>query len=234
MSVLRAADLGLTNYSVLVSHVLVPPAMRAILDSPDNEVQAFLAAGHVCSVMGTDEYGPIAATYGVPVVVTGFEPLDLLDGILRAVRQLESGRAELDNAYARAVAADGNPAARAAINRVFEVSDRAWRGIGVIAGSGLRLRPEYAAFDAERRFAVTGVTSREHPDCIAGRILQGNRTPLDCLAYGTACTPRTPLGAPMVSAEGTCAAFFSAGRRPALAGAGPAATTGGDREGSRT
>jgi hydrogenase expression/formation protein HypD len=219
MSVLRAAELGLANYSVLVSHVLVPPAMRAILDSPDNEVQAFLAAGHVCSVMGTREYEPIAARYRVPIVVTGFEPLDLLDGILRAVRQLEDGRAEVDNAYARAVAAAGNPLAQAAIERVLEVSDRAWRGIGVIPRSGLRLRPEYADFDAERRFSVTDVTSREHPDCIAGWILRGSRTPLDCPAYGGACTPRFPLGAPMVSTEGTCAAFYAAGRRPTPDGA---------------
>jgi hydrogenase expression/formation protein HypD len=217
MSVLHAERLGLANYSVLVSHVLVPPAMRAVLDAPDNEVQAFLAAGHVCSVMGLAEYGPIAARYRVPIVITGFEPLDLLDGILRAVRQLEAGRAEVDNAYARAVATDGNPAARAAIERVFEVADRGWRGIGVIPGSGLRLRARYAGYDAERRFDVARVTSTEHPDCIAGRILRGNRTPLDCRAYGAACTPRTPLGAPMVSAEGTCAAFFAAGRRPGAA-----------------
>lgn len=213
MSVLRADALGLDNYTVLVSHVLVPPAMCAVLDSPENEVQAFLAAGHVCSVMGVSEYEPIAARYRVPIVVTGFEPLDLLDGVLRAVRQLEAGQAEVDNAYARAVATDGNPAARAAIERVFEVADRAWRGIGVIAGSGLRLRQRYIAFDAERRFSVTEVTARENPDCIAGRILQGNRTPMDCVAYGQGCTPRTPLGAPMVSGEGTCAAFYAAGRR---------------------
>ncbi|MBT8224158.1 MAG: hydrogenase formation protein HypD [Dactylosporangium sp.] len=213
MSVLRAAELGLDNYSVLVSHVLVPPAMRAILASPDNEVQAFLAAGHVCAVMGYTEYEPIAATYQVPIVVTGFEPLDLLDGILHAVRQLESGRTEVENAYARAVARDGNPAAQKVVATVFEVCDRAWRGIGVIPDSGLGLREAYAAFDAERRFAVSQVTAQEHPACIAGSIMRGSRLPTDCSAYATQCTPRSPLGAPMVSTEGTCAAFFAAGRR---------------------
>lgn len=212
MSVLQAERLRLTNYSVLVSHVLVPPAIRAILDSPDNEVQAFLAAGHVCAVMGWTEYEPIAAGYRVPIVVTGFEPLDLLDGILRAVRQLETGRAEVENAYPRAVTRPGNPRAQDVIRQVFEVSDRAWRGIGVLAGSGLRLRPEYAYFDAETRFQVGGVTAREHPECIAGLIMRGCRNPTDCSAYGTTCTPRNPLGAPMVSAEGTCAAYYAAGR----------------------
>lgn len=213
MSVLRAQALGLDNFSVLVSHVLVPPAMRAILDDPDNQVQAFLAAGHVCAVMGYDEYLPIAGEYRVPIVVTGFEPLDLLDGILRAVRQLEAGEATVDNAYPRVVARQGNLAAQAAISRVFEPCDRAWRGIGVIPGSGLCLRPDYAAFDAERRFAVADVVAAEHPDCIAGGIMRGNHLPTDCVAYATACTPRTPLGAPMVSSEGTCAAFFAAGRK---------------------
>lgn len=213
MSVLHAKDLGLDNYSVLVSHVLVPPAMRAILDSPHNEVQAFLGAGHVSAVMGWTEYEPIAARYRVPIVVTGFEPLDLLDGILRAVRQLEGGRAEVENAYARAVTRDGNPLAQDVIGRVFEVCDRAWRGIGVLGGSGLRLRAEFAGFDAETRFQVGGVRAREHPECIAGLIMQGSRNPTDCMVYGTTCTPRTPLGAPMVSTEGTCAAFHAAGRR---------------------
>lgn len=213
MSVLRAERLGLANYSMLVSHVLVPPAMRAILDSPDNQVQAFLAAGHVCAVMGWTEYEPIATGYRVPIVVTGFEPLDLLDGILRAVRQLEAGESVVDNAYARAVTRAGNPLAQGVIRRVFEVSDRAWRGIGVLGGSGLRLRREYQDFDAEIRFPVGGVTARERPECIAGLIMQGSRNPTDCPVYGTTCTPRTPLGAPMVSSEGTCAAYYSAGRR---------------------
>ncbi|MBP2472070.1 hydrogenase expression/formation protein HypD [Crossiella equi] len=214
MAVLRAADAGLTNFSVLVSHVLVPPAITAILDAPDNAVQAFLAAGHVCAVMGWTEYEPIAARYRVPIVVTGFEPLDLLEGILMAVRQLEAGRAEVANQYARAVRREGNPRARAAVTRVFEVTGRGWRGIGEIPRSGLRLTEEFAAFDAENRFPAATPPVREDPACIAGEVLRGTRLPTDCSAYGTRCTPRTPLGAPMVSAEGTCAAFHSAGRRP--------------------
>ncbi|KUL23514.1 hydrogenase formation protein HypD [Actinoplanes awajinensis] len=213
MAVLHAAALGLTNFTVLVSHVLVPPAMTAVLRAPDCRVQAFLAAGHVCAVMGWTEYEPIAAEHRVPIVVTGFEPLDLLEGILMAVRQLEQGRHEVENQYARAVRRDGNQAARQAISRVFRVTDRAWRGIGTIPGSGLTLTDEFAAFDARRRFDVGHLLVREHPDCVAGDILTGARTPLDCAAYGTACTPRTPLGAPMVSAEGTCAAYYTAGRR---------------------
>ena len=213
MAVLQADRLGLANFSILVSHVLVPPAMTAILDSPATRVQAFLAAGHVCAVMGWTEYEPIVASYEVPVVVTGFEPLDLLEGILMAVRQLEEGRAELENQYARAVRRSGNTAAQDAIRRVFTVSDRTWRGIGPIPSSGLRLSDAYAAYDAETRFDVAGVTADEHPDCIAGAILQGTSLPTDCRAYGTTCTPRTPLGAPMVSTEGTCAAFYNSGRR---------------------
>lgn len=211
-AVLAAAKLGLRNFTVLVSHVLVPPAITAILDSPQRSVQAFLAAGHVCAVMGWTEYEPIAERYGVPIVVTGFEPLDLIEGILMAVRQLEAGRGEVQNQYARAVRRTGNTEARDAIARVFRVTDRAWRGIGTIEASGLRLADEYAAFDAERRFAVGDVTAVENPDCISGRILTGDALPTDCSAYGVACTPRTPLGAPMVSSEGTCAAFYSAGR----------------------
>ncbi|HSI93054.1 MAG TPA: hydrogenase formation protein HypD [Jiangellaceae bacterium] len=212
MAVLHAAELGLPNFSILVSHVLVPPAITAILDSPDCQVQGFLAAGHVCAVMGWTEYEPIAARYRVPIVVTGFEPLDLLEGILMTVRQLEAGRAEVENQYARAVRRSGNSAAQDAIRRVFRVTDRAWRGIGSIPTSGLALTDEYAKFDAERRFEVLDVSAAEHPDCIAGRILTGAAVPTDCAAYGTACTPRTPLGAPMVSTEGTCAAYFNAGR----------------------
>jgi hydrogenase expression/formation protein HypD len=211
-AVLRAAALGLRNFTVLVSHVLVPPAMTTILESPGNQVQAFLAPGHVCAVMGWSEYEDLAARYGVPIVVTGFEPLDLLEGILLAVRQLESGRAELENQYARAVRRSGNAEAQAGVRRVFEPCDRTWRGVGRIPGSGLRLRPEFARFDAETRFDVEAVHVREHPDCIAGAILQGTRVPTQCAAYGTTCTPRTPLGAPMVSSEGTCAAFYHAGR----------------------
>lgn len=212
MAVLRAAELGLTNFSILVSHVLVPPAITAILDAPDCEVQGFLAAGHVCAVMGWTQYEPIAARYQVPIVVTGFEPLDLLEGILMAVRQLEHGRADVENQYARAVRRAGNTVAQDAIRRVFRITDRAWRGIGTIPTSGLVLTDEYAVFDAEQRFEVSDVSSDEHPACIAGRILTGAAVPTDCSAYGTSCTPRTPLGAPMVSTEGTCAAYFTAGR----------------------
>jgi hydrogenase expression/formation protein HypD len=212
MAVLHAAHTGLTNFSVLVSHVLVPPAITAILDAPDNEVRGFLAAGHVCAVMGFTEYEPIAARYRVPIVVTGFEPLDLIEGILMTVRQLEEGRAEVENQYVRAVRRTGNTAAQDAIRQVFTVSARTWRGIGEIPASGLALAPRYAEFDAERRFAVDGLTAGEDPACIAGDILRGTRLPTDCAAYGTACTPRRPLGAPMISAEGTCAAFYGAGR----------------------
>ncbi len=212
MAVLEAARTGVANFSVLVSHVLVPPAMTALLDAPDNEVQAFLAAGHVCAVMGWTEYEPIAARYRVPIVVTGFEPLDLLEGVLMAVRQLEDGRAEVENQYARAVRRSGNPAARDVLRRVFRVTDRTWRGVGGIPASGLALSAEFAAYDAETRFDVGGVAAREAPECIAGDILRGTRLPTDCRAYGRTCTPRAPLGAPMVSGEGTCAAFHNAGR----------------------
>ncbi|MGW7520965.1 hydrogenase formation protein HypD [Streptomyces sp. NPDC054796] len=222
MAVLRAERLGLANFSVLVSHVLVPPAMTALLDDPACTVQAFLAAGHVCAVMGWTAYEPLAARYGVPVVVTGFEPLDLLEGILMAVRQLEEGRAEVENQYARAVRRDGNREARSAVERVFQVTDRAWRGLGTLPASGLGLRDRYTRFDAVRRYDVTGLRPQEHPDCIAGAVLTGAALPTDCAAYGTTCTPRTPLGAPMVSTEGTCAAFHRAGRTraPRSEGAG--------------
>jgi hydrogenase expression/formation protein HypD len=212
MAVWEASRLGLENFTVLVSHVLVPPAMEAILQSPSNRVQAFLAAGHVCAVMGWTEYEPIAERYHVPIVVTGFEPLDLLEGILMAIRQLESGRAEVENQYARAVRREGNRKAQETVFRVFEVGDRKWRGIGMIPASGYHLRPEFARFDAEARFDVGTIHTSEHPACIAGEILQGGKTPLDCAAYGVLCTPQRPLGAPMVSAEGTCSAYHAAGR----------------------
>jgi hydrogenase expression/formation protein HypD len=212
MAVWQAARLGLGNFSVLVSHVLVPPAMTAILESPTNQVQAFLAAGHVCAVMGWTEYEPIAARYHVPIVVTGFEPLDLLEGILMAICQLEAGLAVVENQYARAVKREGNRAARETVMRVFEVGERTWRGIGPIPASGYHLRPEFEKFDAERRFEVGDIHTREHPACIAGQILQGTRTPLDCTAYGVLCSPQKPLGAPMVSAEGVCSAYHAAGR----------------------
>ncbi len=212
MSVLQARALGLTNYSVLVSHVCVPPAMHAILGSPHNRVQGFLAAGHVCTVMGYWEYEPIALRYRVPIVVTGFEPLDLVQGIRQTVEQLEAGSAEVENAYARVVTRLGNPAAQQVISQVFEVCDRNWRGIGRIPASGWKLRKEYAAFDAELRFQVQDLRAEESPLCIAGQILQGLRRPGDCPAFGTECTPEHPLGATMVSSEGACSAYYRYGR----------------------
>lgn len=212
MAVWQAAQLGVENFSILVSHVLVPPAITALLESPTNRVQAFLAAGHVCAVMGWTEYEPIAARYRVPIVVTGFEPLDLLEGILMAITQLEEGRAVVENQYVRAVRREGNTLARETIFRVFEVGERTWRGIGEIPASGYRLKPAFGRFDAEARFAVGEIRTKEHPACVAGAILTGERTPLDCTAYGVLCTPQNPLGAPMVSSEGTCAAFYGAGR----------------------
>jgi len=212
MSVWQAAQLGIDNFSILVSHVLVPPAMVALLESPSNQVQSFLAAGHVCAVMGWKQYEPIAAKYRVPIVVTGFEPLDLLEGILMAIVQLEEGRHEVENQYVRAVKRDGNTMAQQTIFRVFEIGGRKWRGIGEIPDSGYRLRPAFARFDAETRFSVGEIRTNEHPSCIAGAILTGEKTPTDCLAYGVLCSPQRPLGAPMVSSEGTCAAFYTAGR----------------------
>jgi len=212
MAVWRARELGVTNFSILVSHVTVPPAMTAILESPDNRVQAFLAAGHVCTVMGWTEYEPIAARYRVPIVVTGFEPLDILEGMLLAVRQLESGRHEVENQYVRSVRRDGNQPAQDLVSRVFELVDRAWRGIGEIPRSGLGLRAEFADFDAERRFALEGIRTREPAECRAGDVLRGILKPMDCPAFGKACTPEHPLGAPMVSSEGACAAYFNYGR----------------------
>jgi hydrogenase expression/formation protein HypD len=208
MSVRLAREWGLTNFSMLVSHVLVPPAIRAIMDSPARRVQGFLAAGHVCTVMGTGQYGPLVEEYHVPIVVTGFEPLDVLEGIRRTLTQLEQGRAELENAYPRAVSAQGNPTAQAVVAEVFETCDRAWRGIGVIPASGWRLAPAYAGFDAETRFDVSGITTTESPLCRSGEVLQGLLKPVECEAFGTACTPRRPLGAPMVSSEGACAAYY--------------------------
>jgi hydrogenase expression/formation protein HypD len=207
MSVVQAKSLGLKNYSVLVSHLCVPPAMHAILSSPDNRVQGFLAAGHVCAVMGYWEYPPIAQKYGVPVVVTGFEPLDIAQGILMAVRQLEQGRVEVENAYTRVVTFEGNQPAQAIIHQVFMECDRKWRGIGMIPMSGWKLRPEYAEFDAEARFNVELIQPEESTVCIAGQVLQGIKKPPDCSAFGTACTPEHPLGATMVSSEGACAAY---------------------------
>jgi len=208
MSVYQAKQLGLTNYSILVSHVLVPPAMEVILGSRDNHVQGFLAAGHVCTVMGYDEYEPIARRYKVPIVVTGFEPLDLLQGIYMCLTQLEQGRFEVENQYARVVRREGNPAAQDLVARVFRIVPRKWRGIGEIPQSGFALTPEFAEFDAEARFGVAGHTAQEDPECISGLVMQGARKPEDCTAYGTRCTPDHPLGAPMVSSEGACAAYY--------------------------
>ncbi|HNT54412.1 MAG TPA: hydrogenase formation protein HypD [Anaerolineaceae bacterium] len=207
-SVLQAQGLGLTNYSVLVSQVCVPPAMHAILSAPNRRVQAFLAAGHVCTVMGYWEYLPIAHQYQIPIVVTGFEPLDMVQGILMSVRQLERGTCEVQNAYPRLVTEAGNRAAQAIIQKVFEPCDRNWRGIGLIPASGWGLRPEFSAFDAEKRFEVGGIQTQESPLCQAGLVLQGLLKPAACPAFGTLCTPQNPLGAPMVSSEGACAAYF--------------------------
>jgi hydrogenase expression/formation protein HypD len=208
MTVYEARRLGVPNFSLLVSHVLVPPAIAAIMESPSCRVQGFLAAGHVCSVMGTAEYPPLAERYRVPIVVTGFEPLDILEGIRRTVAQLESGRHEVENAYRRAVPPEGNPAAQAMLRDVFEVTDRAWRGIGVIPASGWRLSAAYRDFDAEIRFDVGGMHTDESAVCRSGEVLQGLIKPHECAAFGRECTPRNPLGATMVSSEGACAAYY--------------------------
>ncbi|TDL09551.1 hydrogenase formation protein HypD [Mycolicibacterium obuense] len=208
MAVLHAQRLGLTNFSVLISHVLVPPAMTAILSSPTNRVQGFLAAGHVCSVMGTSEYQPLVDRFEVPIVVTGFEPLDLLEGVRQVVDLLEDGTPELRNAYPRAVCDEGNPAARQTLADVFVVTDRQWRGIGMIPRSGWTLAPQYSDFDAERRFGVGHLQVAESAECHAGEVLQGLLKPHECPAFGRTCTPRTPLGATMVSSEGACAAYY--------------------------
>ncbi len=208
MAVVQAKSLGLENFSMLVSHVRVPPAMHAILGSPSNRVQGFLAAGHVCAVMGYWEYGPIAEQYSVPIVVTGFEPLDIALGILRVVQLLEANQAVAENAYERAVTLEGNKPAQDLIQRVFEPCDRNWRGIGMIPGSGWCLRAEFSDYDAELRFDVEAIQPKESPLCIAGEILQGLKKPFDCTAFAKQCTPETPLGATMVSSEGACAAYY--------------------------
>jgi len=212
MSVHLAKRRGLTNFSLLVSHVLVPPAIDAILSAPGNKIDAFLAAGHVCSVMGYWEYPPLAEKFSVPIVVTGFEPLDLLDGIRRAVLQLESGRHQVENAYSRVVTHDGNRAAQKLLSEVFELTDRAWRGIGIIPQSGWRLNKDYRDYDAELRFHITGIHTEESPLCHAGEVLRGAIKPAECPAFGKQCTPRHPLGATMVSSEGACAAYYNYGR----------------------
>jgi hydrogenase expression/formation protein HypD len=212
MSVLQAQKLGLTNYSVLVSHVRVPPAMHAILGSPHNRVQGFLAAGHVCAVMGYWEYPPIAEQYQTPIVVTGFEPLDIVNGILETVKLLEAGKVEVGNAYSRAVSLEGNLPAQKVIEQAFCECDRKWRGIGTIPMSGWCLKPELEAFNAETKFNVEAIQPDESPLCIAGEILQGLKKPHQCSAFGKQCKPEHPLGATMVSAEGACAAYYKYGR----------------------
>jgi hydrogenase expression/formation protein HypD len=209
VSAMQAKRQKVANFSILVSHVLVPPAIEAILSAPENKVQGFLAAGHVCAVMGYTEYLPLAARYRAPIVVTGFEPVDLLQGVLMCLRQLESGRAEVENAYGRSVTAGGNRPAQDALREVFEIVDREWRGIGTIPGSGLRLGPAYREYDAGVRFSLPVVGGAVTPSpCIAGLVLQGLGRPPECPAFGTDCTPEHPIGAPMVSSEGACAAYY--------------------------
>jgi len=212
ISVIKASEQDLDNYSMLVSHVRVPPAMHAILSSPMNKVQGFLAAGHVCAVMGYKEYEPISKKYEVPITVTGFEPLDLLLGILQTVRMLENGQFQVKNAYPRAVKYEGNIQAQAIISKAFSECDRQWRGIGMIPMSGWKLRPEFQTFDAEIRFKVDHIQTKESEICISGLILQGQKKPFECPAFRNICTPQNPLGATMVSSEGACAAYYHYGK----------------------
>jgi hydrogenase expression/formation protein HypD len=205
---MQARAMGIKNYSILVSHVRVPPAMQAILSAPHNRVQGFLLAGHVCAVMGYWEYPSLAIQYGVPMAVTGFEPLDLTQGILQTVRMLEEGRVEVENAYPRLVTFEGNRPAQQMIGQVFQERDRKWRGIGMIPNSGWGLRAEFDEFNAEKRFDVQQIQPEESPLCIAGLVLQGLKKPHECTAFGVQCTPETPLGATMVSSEGACAAYY--------------------------
>ena len=207
MAVLQAKREGLRNFSMLISHVLVPPAIRLLLESPDNRVQGFIAPGHVCTVMGYWEYQALVEQYRVPIVVGGFEPVDLLEAIVMLVTQLEEGRAEAQNQYVRSVSVEGNRPAQKILREVFEVADRKWRGIGTIPQSGLRLRPEFAAYDAERVFGLSEIAVEEPAECISAQVLLGLKKPVDCPAFGIRCTPEKPLGAPMVSAEGACAAY---------------------------
>jgi hydrogenase expression/formation protein HypD len=215
MAVWRARELGVENFSVLVSQVTVPPALRSILGAPGNRVEGLLAAGHVCTVMGWEEYDSLAGEFRVPVVITGFEPVDLLEGVLMAVEALEEGRWGVENQYVRSVRREGNPTARELMERVFTRVDRAWRGVGVLPSSGLGLRPELATFDAVARFGLEAIRAEESRECRAGEVLTGRLKPPDCPAFGLRCTPEAPLGAPMVSTEGACAAYYNAGRRRA-------------------
>jgi hydrogenase expression/formation protein HypD len=209
LSVLHAEKLGLKNYSILTSHVLVPPAITALMEDPEAQIDAFLAAGHVCSIMGYWEYVPLAEKYKIPIVVTGFEPLDLLLGILAAVKQLEEGRAEAENQYKRMVVEEGNEEAQKIIAKVFETGDHMWRGIGTIPGSGWHLREEYAQYDANRKFTIDIAQVKENAECIAGDVMKGIKKPYQCPHFGKKCTPQNPLGAPMVSSEGACAAYYN-------------------------
>ena len=209
LSVLHAQKEGLTNYSILVSHVLVPPAMEAILDDKFSSIDAFLGAGHVCAIMGYKEYHALSEKYNIPIIITGFEPLDLVQGIQMAVDQLEIGSHKVANQYARVAKEEGNLNAIQIIRQVFEVSDREWRGIGMIPQSGYRLTKEFMAFDAERKFGIQGIKVDEHPNCMAGEILKGIKKPIHCPEFGKACSPAKPLGAPMVSSEGACSAYYN-------------------------
>ena len=208
MAIHQAEREGITNFSELVSHVLVPPAMEALLSSPNNRVQAYLAAGHVCAVMGWEEYDPISEKYKVPIIPTGFEPIDVLEGILLAVKQLEKGEHKVENQYLRAVKREGNKPAQDIVNKVFEISHRKWRGIGEIPQSGLKIRKEFSKYDAELKFAVDNIVTQESELCISGIVLQGLKKPIECPAFGKECTPTNPLGATMVSSEGACAAYY--------------------------
>lgn len=214
LTVHQAKARGIANFSILCSHVLVPPAIEALMSSPGNTVQAFLAAGHVCTIMGCDEYRPIAERHRVPIVVTGFEPADILQGVLMCVQQLEAGRHEVENQYARSVRDEGNSSARRLINEVFSIVPREWRGLGEIAASGLGLTPEFAAFDAQKRFNLNARAVSEDNDCLSGLVLQGRLRPAECPHFGTRCTPEHPLGATMVSNEGACAAYHRYRRAP--------------------
>jgi hydrogenase expression/formation protein HypD len=208
LSVIHAHRKELKNYSILTSHVLVPPAIKAVIDDEESKIDGFLAAGHVCTIMGNSEYHPLSKTYEVPIVVTGFEPLDVLLGILMVVRQLEANKAEVENQYARIVKEEGNPEAQKMIHQIFEIKNQIWRGIGEIPDSGYQVRPEYGGFDAKRKFQIEIPEAPENPDCISGQIMKGLKKPFECSQFGKKCKPTNPLGAPMVSSEGACAAYY--------------------------
>tara|TARA_R110002051_G_scaffold75055_3_gene136765 strand:- start:3795 stop:4880 length:1086 start_codon:yes stop_codon:yes gene_type:complete len=208
LSVIHAHRKELKNYSILTSHVLVPPVIKAVIDDEESKIDGFLAAGHVCTIMGNSEYHPLSKTYEVPIVVTGFEPLDVLQGILMVVRQLEANEAQVENQYARIVKEEGNPEAQKMIHQIFEIKNQVWRGIGEIPDSGYQVRPEYADFDAKRKFKIEIPEAPENPDCISGQIMKGLKKPFECSQFGKKCKPTNPLGAPMVSSEGACAAYY--------------------------